>query len=102
MKKLSFDELMKLWKDAPEQAEEYRVAVIEEAIAKMPDAIQLKARAFQVRLEKDMSKYTDPMARANFAFGQMWDSFAELDQVLQEHLPKLNSKLLDTAPEKSI
>ena len=102
MKKLNFDELMQLYTDAPTDAEKYRVAIIEDAISKMPDTTQLKARAFQARLEKDTKKCRTPMDKTNLVFSRMWDSFTELDEVLQEHLPELNTNLLDSDPESSI
>ena len=102
MKKLSFDELMQLYKDDPEEAETYRCAVIEGAIRNMPDRMQLKARAFQARLENDLSKRKDPIAKMHLLGDRMWESFMELDEVLQDLIPQLNEKLLDSDPESSI
>jgi len=99
MKKLNFDELMIL---SPEAAEEYRWAVIEDFIIGLPEDKQYRMRAYQWRLNQGLKKYKDPIVRMNRCFSLMWESLERLDDALQEHLPELNSKLLDSAPEKSI
>jgi len=99
MKKLSFDELMKL---SPEKAEEYRLAVIEDFITGLPEGSQQRMRAFQWRLRQGLKRHKDPIIQMNRCFTLMWESFGRLDDALQEHLPELNSKLLDSESEKSI
>jgi hypothetical protein len=99
MKKLSFDELMKL---SPDAAEEYRLAVIEDFITGLPEGSQQRMRAFQWKLEHDLKRFKDPIYRTNRMFTLMWESFERLDVVLQERLPELNANLLDIPPENSI
>jgi hypothetical protein len=104
MKKLSFDELKDLVIADPDKAEAYRIAVIEDFIDGLPEEKQDYARRFQWKLDGELRKIKNPIARMNMIGGTMWDSFLEMNNMLGDATAEngLNSKLLDLCPEKDI
>ena len=104
MEKLSFDELKDLIVEDPDKAEEYRIAVIQELIETLPEDRQELARRKQWRLDQELRRIKNPIARMNFIGGKMWDSFLDLNEVLTEATSEngLNQKLLDIDPENTI
>ena len=104
MKKLSFDELKDLIIADPDKAEVYRIAVIEDFIEGLPEEKQDYARRFQWRLDGELRKIKNPIARMNMISGKMWDSFLEMNDLLQDATAPngLNSKLLDLGSKSSI
>ena len=104
MKKLNFDELKDLIEVDPDKAEEYRIAIIQDFIARLPEEKQERMRATQWRLDQELRRIKNPIARMNFIYGKMMDSFLELDEKLQEAVAPggLNEKLLDFSDKNSI
>ena len=104
MKQLNFEELMKLWKDHPEQAEQYRLDVIEELINGLPEYKQQHARILQHRIDSDLEHFIHPIARMNRVGELMWGSFLDLKDSLNGEVPEntINSNLLDKPVLKSI
>jgi len=102
MKKLNFDELMKLIETDEEAAEEYRVTVIRDFIDKLPEGRQEKMLRFQYLLDEELKTITDPMARLNFVTACMLDSLLEMKDILEDAAPKIEEKLLDIQAESSI
>lgn len=102
MEKLSFDELKELIETDEEQAEEYRVALIQDFISTLPEERQQRMRAFQWRLDQEMRKIKNPLVRAQFVFGCMMDSLMKMDDTLQRTVPVLSEKLLDLQKKSSI
>ena len=82
MKKLTFDELKDLVIADPDKAEAYRIAVIEDLIEGLPEDKQNYARQFQWKLDGELRKIKNPIARMNMIGGKMWDSFLEMNNRL--------------------
>ena len=82
MKKLTFDELKDLVIADPDKAEAYRIAVIEDLIEGLPEEKQNYARQFQWKLDGELRKIKNPIARMNMIGGKMWDSFLEMNNRL--------------------
>ena len=104
MKKLSFDELKDLIIADPDRAEAYRIAVIEDFIEGLPKDKQDYARHFQWKLDGELRKIKNPIARMNMIGGKMWDSFLDMNTILNDATAPngLNQKLLDLCVEKDI
>jgi len=75
----AFDKLSKLFQDDPEAFEEYRKGVIEEFINKLPEDRQQRARGLQFRIDNEMRKIHDPLARAARMNSMMIESLMELE-----------------------
>lgn len=78
-KAAAFDKLSKLFQDDPEEFEKYRQMVIEEFIRKLPEERQQRARGLQFRIDNEMRKIKNPLARAAKMNSMMIESLMELD-----------------------
>lgn len=88
-----FEELVQLFQDDPEAFEQYRKQRLEEEIIKMCDGCPEKedrCRAFVWRMEQELSKYTDPIARYNKMVEMFWKQVEEFKNATQ---------LLENPPE---
>jgi hypothetical protein len=101
---LNFDELSEMWRNDKEAAEAYHRSIIEDFILGLPEDKQERARGLQWRIDQELRKYKDPIARMNRMVEMMWESFFELDATLnrgvQEERPKAN--VLTFKPRDSI
>lgn len=93
----AFDKLSRLFQDDPEAFEEYRLKVIEECISKLPEERQQRARGLQFRINNEMRKIKNPLARAARMNSMMIESLMELDGVFkvatgQAELPEPGDK----------
>jgi len=75
----AFDKLAKLFQDDPEEFEKYRQMVIEEFINKLPEERQQRARGLQFRIDNEMRKIKNPLARAAKMNSMMVESLMELE-----------------------
>jgi len=96
-----FDELVELFKEDPDAFEEYRKEFVEQRITELcidcPEKLELCKR-FQWRLEQELAKYKDPMARYNAMVSMFWDQvelFKAANKKLKEiHEAQANAKIL--------
>jgi len=79
-----FDFLLALHEDDPEKFEEYRLQVLEDFFNNLPEENQLKARQAQWRLDNDLRKYKDPIARMNRMVELFWEQTNEFKDTLKE------------------
>ncbi len=75
----AFEKLSKLFQDDPEEFERYRQMVIEECISKMRPESQQRARGLQFRIDNEMRKIKNPLARAAKMNTMMIESLMELE-----------------------
>lgn len=104
MEILETDDLARLWRENPDKAEEYHRAIIEDFILGLPEDKQERARGIQWRIDQELRKYTDPIARMNRMCELMFESFFELDDALQGKMlkNKPKAKVLDFPAPGSI
>lgn len=93
----AFEKLSKLFQDDPEEFERYRQMVIEECISKMRPESQQRARGLQFRIDNEMRKIKNPLARAAKMNSMMIESLMELDGLFkvasgQAELPEPGEK----------
>jgi hypothetical protein len=79
----AFEKLSKLFQDDPEEFEKYRQMVIEEFINNLPEERQQRARGLQFRIDNEMRKIKNPLARAAKMNSMMVDSLMELQGVFK-------------------
>ncbi len=85
----AFEYASKLFREDPVAFEEYRLKTIEECISKLPEKRQQRARGLQFRIDNEMRKIKNPLARA-----------AKMNSLMIESLMKLNG-LFDIATGKA-
>lgn len=93
----AFEKLSKLFQDDPEEFEKYRLMVIEECISKMRPESQQRARGLQFRIDNEMRKIKNPLARAAKMNSMMIESLMKLDGLFkvasgQAELPEPQEK----------
>ncbi len=89
---LNFDELSEMWRNDKEAAEAYHRAVIDDFILGLPDDKQERARGLQWRIDQELRKYKDPVARMNRMVEMLWEGFFELDTALNKGVTFERSK----------
>lgn len=71
-----FDDLLSLAQQSPDEFEDKRKKVIEEAIARAPEARQERLRALQWRIEQVRERSANPLAACISLSNMMWDAFS--------------------------
>ena len=84
---LPFDEIARLWREEPEKAEAYHRAVIEDFITGLPEDKQERARQLQWRIDQRVGRIQNPQVRLNLMFEMMWESFFQLNDMLNNGVP---------------
>ena len=104
MEILETDDLARLWQEDPDKAEEYHRAIIEDYILGLPEDKQERARGLQWRIDQDLRRFKDPIARMNRMCELMWSSFFDLNNALNGKLPedRPTAKVLDFPAPGSI
>jgi len=83
---LTPDERMEYYKSEPEAFEKLAKECIEELITSAPGNKQLKLRALQANINKEMSKYKDPTARLNAMVSLFWKGVSDFQSALKGEL----------------
>lgn len=83
----SFDELKTLFEEDPVAAEDKVKEILEEYISSLDEERQQRARAFNWRLQQDLRKYKDPVARMNVMVEKFWAGVQEFQQALEGKHP---------------
>ena len=88
----AYEELLKL-RDDPEAFERARSRIIAEAIADLPEDRQTKAKCEQWKLDAELDKYHDPVARMNRMVEIFWQGVVKFDEALamEEQIPESKS-----------
>ena len=80
---VTFDELKTLFETDPVAAEEKVSQIMEEYISSLEPERQQRARAFNWRIQQDLRKYKDPVARMNRMVEMFWSGVKEFQHTLQ-------------------
>ena len=84
------DELSELYKNDPEEFQIRCRAMIDEYIESVPEEKRQALRQLQWRIDGQLSKYKDPIARMNKMCELFWEGFAEFQQAMNGLTQKLN------------
>ena len=84
---LPFDEIARLWKEDPEAAEAYHRAVLEDYITGLPEDKQERARQLQWRIDRRVERIQNPQVRLGIVMDMMWESFFQLNDILNNGVP---------------
>ena len=76
------DERMYYYKEEPEAFDRLAQEVIEEFIVSSPPEKQLKLRAIQAKVNKELSKFKDPTARLNRMVSLFWEQVNDFQSAL--------------------
>jgi hypothetical protein len=87
---MNHDELSELYQTDPDAFEVRRQEMIEDFITTLPEEKQTAMRQLQWRIDGELSKYKDPIARMNKMVELFWEGFAELNKALNELPEKLD------------
>lgn len=77
-----FDFLSNLYKENPQAFAEYHREVLEEFFNSLPEERQVKARQLQWKLDNELRKYKDPVARMNRMVEIFWEGVDNFRDVL--------------------
>lgn len=79
---MTHDELSKLYKSDPEAYQEHCKELIEDTISQFPECKQEALRQLQWRIDGELRKYKDPLARMNKMIEMFWEGVIEFNDVL--------------------
>lgn len=82
--KYDFDYLKNLYKENPDEFEEITTDMINKAINTSREENREKLRAKQWRLQQELSKYKDPVARMNIMVSIFWTGVNEFLEVTKK------------------
>jgi len=80
----SFDDLMKMAQDNPEQLEELRQQLCDQVIASAPEVHRRRLRGLQFQIDMQRRRAKNPMAACMKISGMMHESFGELRDALND------------------
>ncbi len=89
---VSFEELKTLFETDPAAAEEKVKEILEDHISTLEPERQQRARAFQWRLEHDLRKFKDPIARMNKMVELFWKGVEQFQTALTQPETLLNQQ----------
>lgn len=92
-----FDTLVKL-KDDPEAFDRERQRLLEETISSFPEEKQQRARSMQWKLEQDLDKFKDPVARYNQIIKMFYAQLSIFQDSLNGLLTGQSPQVTDKAP----
>lgn len=82
MTNFDFDFLKELYQEDPEQFHEYTRNAINTFIDSLPEDRQRRAKGTQWKLDMELRKYKDPVARMNRMVELFWQQVGEFQQIL--------------------
>jgi hypothetical protein len=101
--KVTFDELKTLFETDPLAAEVKSKEIIDDYISSLDEEKQQRARSFQWRIEQDLKKFKDPIARMNKMVEMFWKGVKEFQKTLsnpQEVLDQTGNPSIVKFPKK--
>lgn len=79
----------------PEQFTRYKQEIIEDFFAHIPEENQHRLRAIQWRLDRELEKYTDPVARYNKMVELFWKQVFQFQSVLNGDFEQQTDNVVD-------
>ncbi|MFA5515020.1 MAG: DUF3135 domain-containing protein [Desulfuromonadales bacterium] len=76
--------LGELYRADPEAFEAMRRLLIEETIEGFPENHRARAYGLQMRIDADLGRYRDPVARMNRMVELFWEGFGDFQRVLHD------------------
>ena len=95
----TFNELSDLYDTNPLAAEVKAKQILEDYIATLPEERQQRARAYNWRIQQELRKFKDPVARMNKMVEMFWDGVKDFQSALDGTHPSL---ILDQTGEPSV
>lgn len=87
-----FERLQGLYQLDPEEFNRLSEALIREELNNVPGELKAQAYGIQRRIEQQLKKYKDPIARMNAMVEIFWQQFHEFQAVLNDPREVLESK----------
>lgn len=87
-----FERLQGLYQLDPEEFDRLSEALILEELENMPEELKAQAYGIQRRIEQQLKKYKDPVARMNVMVEIFWKQFHEFQAVLNDPREVLESR----------
>ena len=87
-----FERLQGLYQLDPDEFNRLSEAIIREELNKVPEDLKAQAYGIQRRIEQQLKKYKDPIARMNAMVEIFWQQFHEFQAVLNDPREVLNNK----------
>jgi hypothetical protein len=79
-----FERLSGLYQKDPEEFERISKALIHEALEKLPAEHRARGYGLQMRIDRRLSHFKDPVARMNEMVVMFWEQFNEFQEVLND------------------
>lgn len=80
----SIDKLAGLYQKDPDLFEAERKKLIQETIDSFPPEYRAKAQGLQFKIEANLDRYKDPVARMNKMVEIFWSHFQEFQEVIND------------------
>lgn len=87
-----YDQLQGIYEEDPEEFERISNALIQEALDEVSDGYKAQAYGIQRRIEHQLQKYKDPIARMNAMVEIFWKQFYEFQAVVHDPLAVFENK----------
>lgn len=87
-----YDQLQGLYQQNPAEFERLSGDLIRQALDEVPDEFKAQAYGIQRRIEYQLNKYKDPIARMNAMVEIFWRQFQEFQDVINDPRKVLENK----------
>ena len=78
-----FEDMVRMYEDDPEAFDRERQEIIDDFIENLPnEECRLRMRQFQFRIDSQLRKYKDPVARMNKMVELFWEGFKTFQETL--------------------
>jgi hypothetical protein len=97
-----FERLSGLYQKDPEEFERISKALIHEALEKLPEKHRARGYGVQMRIDRRLSHFKDPVARMNEMVVIFWEQFREFQEVLNDPVGAGAARKKGNTPAKVI
>ncbi len=87
-----YEQLQGIYQQDPEEFERLSSDLIRQALDDVPDELKAQAYGIQRRIEHQLKKYKDPIARMNAMVEIFWQQFHEFQAVINDPREVLENK----------
>lgn len=87
-----YEKLQGIYQQDPEEFERLSSGLIRQALDEVPDEFKAQAYGIQRRIEHQLNKYKDPIARMNAMVEIFWQQFHEFQAVINDPREVLENK----------
>jgi hypothetical protein len=87
-----YDQLQGVYQHDPEEFERLSGALIRQALDDVPEELRAQAYGIQRRIEHQLNKYKDPIARMNAMVEIFWQQFHEFQAVINDPCEVLENR----------